>query len=95
MSPQETVDAMSPRMAHALHGLVLASLEQKGPPTAAEACIYDFDAISPRATGQALRHAAKRGYCFANRGYWWPLNDAYALRYALEDRALRDEDARG
>lgn len=88
------VDAMPARMAHALHGLLVASAEEKAPATAAEICVYDFDALSPRATGQALRRAAERGYCFLTQDLWWPTNAAHELRYALEDRALRDEDRR-
>jgi len=87
--------AMLPaRMAHALHGLLVAVQGEKGPPTAAEACLYDFDALSVQSTAQALHHAAKRGYCFNINGCWWPTNRVYDIKYALEERSLADEDAR-
>mgnify|MGYP001581685887 CR=1 FL=1 len=91
---RDVVAALPSRTAHALHGMMEASRNEKMPVTAAEACIYDFDAISPRATARSLRHAATLGYCVYTGRYWCPLNAAYDLRYALEDRALRDEDDR-
>ena len=91
---REIVAALPARTAHAMHGLLEASRCMNAPVTAAEACIYDFDAMSPLATAMSLRHAARLGYCVYTGRYWCPLNAAYELRYALEDRALRDEDDR-
>lgn len=91
------VDELPPRVAHAVHGLLAASSigmgGGSGPFTAAEVCVYDFDALSPRGTGAALREAAKRGLVvFVPPRYWTPTNATLDHRRAFEDRALRDED---
>lgn len=87
------VEKLPARMAHALHALLEATREHVMPVTAQEIMIYDWEAMSPQGTGAALREAQKRGLAVAvPGGYWVATNQTNELRYALEDRALRDQD---
>ena len=88
------VAALPRRTAHALHALLESSREMNMPVTAAEAMLYDEEAMGPRGTAMALKHAQRLGYCFVTPGgYWVPGNATYDLRYALEDRYLRETEA--
>lgn len=90
------VDALPPRVAHAVHALIVATAEHPPMPrTAAEVCVYDapYEALSGRHTGAALREAEKLGLAMYASPYWVATNAALELKYALEERALRDEDA--
>lgn len=92
------VDKLPPRVAHAVHALMYASLPGGGggfgPFTAAEVCVYDanWEAFSPSHTGAALREAQKRGLViFVPGGYWTPTNLALDHRRAFERRFLADD----
>lgn len=95
---RKLVDALPPRVAHAVHALIVATAEHPPMPrTAAEVCIYDapYEALSGRHTAAALREASKLGLAWRtlSGGYWIPSTRALNLKSALEERALRDEDA--
>lgn len=90
------VAGLPPRVAHAVHGLLVASSEFPPKPcSASEVCIYDahWEALSGRHTGAALREASKLGLCFHAGPYWVATNLALDHKQAFETRFLRDEDA--
>lgn len=60
------------------------------PPTAAEVCIYDSEALSPRATAAALTHGQRLGYCATISGIWTAGTRLHDIHGDLEDRYLRE-----
>jgi hypothetical protein len=86
------VEGLPRRTAHALHGLLESSGQLNMPVTAAEAQVYDGEAYTARQTAAGLRHAHRLGLVAYTGRYWCPLNGAYDLRRALEDRYLCDTD---
>jgi hypothetical protein len=62
------------------------------PVTAAEAMLYDPEAMSPQSTGQALANAQRLGLAVQAARYWVPTGAALDLRSALEDRFLRETE---
>jgi hypothetical protein len=81
------------RSAHALSALMTATRELRMPPTAAEICVYDPEAISVRSTAAALREASRKGLCAcAPGGYWVAATAAMEMERELEDRLLADTD---
>lgn len=73
------VDALPRRTAHALYALLATSRDLRMPPTAAEICHYDEEAVSVRATAAALREAAARHLCVCAGGYWFAIGDTLHL----------------
>lgn len=89
----EYVEGLPRRTAHALHGLLeWCHNNPNMPPTSAEAQLYDGEALSARQTAAGLRHAHRLGLVAFTGCYWCPMNGAYELRSALEDRYLRETD---
>lgn len=76
------------RTAHALYGLLESSRQLNMPVTAAEAMIYDMEAMTPRHTARGLRHARALGLCHYTGRYWTPSFAALELHRALENRYL-------
>lgn len=91
---QAFVDALPPRVAHAVHALMVATAEAVMPCTAAEVCVYDanWEALSGRHTGAALRDASRRGLCGHAGPYWIASEFALDHKAAFEVRYLRDDD---
>lgn len=87
------VGSLPPRVAHAMHALIVASVEHNMPVTAGEIVIYDEEARNATATGAALREARAYGLAVYTGRYWVPTNRALDLRTGLEERYLRDQDA--
>lgn len=84
------VDDLPRRTAHAIHGLLVASLEHGMPVTAAEVQVYDEEAIRVQATGKGLSHARRLGYAMYTGRYWIPSSLAHNLKSKFEDRYLSD-----
>lgn len=81
------------RTAHALHGLLVASLELKMPVKAHEVQVYDGEAITAHQTAAGLVHARRLGlamYTGTGSRLWVATEAAQGLRYAIEDRYLRE-----
>lgn len=94
--PRLDVDALPRRTAHAMHALFEASRELRMPPTAAETCVYDEEAVSVKATAAALREAQRRGLAANARGFWFVAGDALLLgRRPFERRWLVDTESSG
>jgi hypothetical protein len=89
---QREVEQLPRRTAHALHGLIVASKELNMPVTAAEAQVYDEEALTARHTAAGLRHAHRLGLVGYAVPYWIPSNAALELRAAIEDRYLRETE---
>ncbi len=89
-SKVERVAALPRRTAHALHALIESSRDLKMPALAREVILYDGEAMTVRSTSAGLRHAQFLGLAVFTGRYWTPTNAALDLRYALEDRYLRE-----
>lgn len=88
---QLDVDAMPRRAAHAVYAVFAASRDLRMPPTAAEACHYDEEAISVKATAAALREAAKHGLVVCAGGVWFVAGAAlHTGRIPFDERVSRD-----
>lgn len=79
-----------------MHALLARARDAGGGPlTAAEVCEYDSEAVSVVSTGAALAWARRYGLVDSWRAgregrVWSPSNRAAEMRWALEDRFLRE-----
>lgn len=92
MSREEAVAALPRRTAHALYALLESSREANMPVTAAEAMLYDDEAMSPQGTGQALANARRLGLAVQAGRWWAPTGATLDMRSALEERFLRETE---
>ena len=99
-----TVDVwtLPARTAHVVHALMFGTEPggggAYGPFTTAEVCVWDapWEALTPRHTAAALRHAQRLGLvAYVPGGYWIPTNRALEQRRVFGERFLRDEELEG
>lgn len=80
------------RVAQVTHALMEAWSERHGnaPVKAAEVCIYDAWALTPRHTAAALAQARQHGLADGRGGLWFATDRAWEIRRALETLVLGD-----
>ena len=93
----EYVESLPTRVAHVTHALFATWNDPSygpGPLKASEIIVYDWEATDVRMTRAALAAARRCGLVDGIRGLWFATPKAHEYRSYLENRSLRDEEAR-
>jgi hypothetical protein len=89
---ERLVAALSRRVAHASHALLVSAKENGMPVTSAEVMIYDEESFSVVQTSRSLVEAHRRGLAIWSGKYWVPTPYCHDLEGALEERYLRETE---